>query len=257
MEAVLLAVTLLSLAIALGASSLAWRVMRNERLRSEARIAALAADLGIEDDERPLHASRRAEPAEAVEIRTADEPIAAPAGMFAPKVRERSAFRFAAGIGVASLLVAAVIGTPGADESRNDARSRGNRTAAAACACVCARGRAARTDRAGPRARGRSPDGARRRARRRTGARAGSAHRRGVAVRSRGNAASAAGAARSSGAEADPAGERTFVVTVNSAGNVGRYRISFRSDDHIVPHVDRRAQPGTLSSDAGTAKSQV
>ena len=187
MEAVLLAVTLLSLAIALGASSLAWRVMRNERLRSEARIAALAADLGIEDDERPLHASRRAEPAEAVEIRTADEPIAAPAGMFAPKVRERSAFRFAAGIGVASLLVAAVIGTL-VLTSRGTPHTPAETGTGCRGACVCARGRAARTDRSWSRARGRSSDGARRRARRRTGARAGSAYRRGVAVRSRGNA---------------------------------------------------------------------
>jgi hypothetical protein len=43
----------------------------------------------------------------------------------------------------------------------------------------------------------------------------------------------------------DPAAERRFVITVPSAGDVGRYRISFRSADHVVPHVDRRAQPGT------------
>ena len=44
MEAVLLAVTLMSLAIAVGASGLAFRVMRAERLRSEARIAARTGD---------------------------------------------------------------------------------------------------------------------------------------------------------------------------------------------------------------------
>ena len=45
-------------------------------------------------------------------------------------------------------------------------------------------------------------------------------------------------------AGSDPAGERTFVITVPSAGDVGRYRISFRSDDHVVPHVDKRSPSG-------------
>ena len=31
-----------------------------------------------------------------------------------------------------------------------------------------------------------------------------------------------------------------FIVTVPHAGEVGRYRVSFRSDDRIVPHVDHR-----------------
>jgi hypothetical protein len=33
-----------------------------------------------------------------------------------------------------------------------------------------------------------------------------------------------------------------FVITVPGAGDVGRYRVSFRSDDRVVPHVDRRTQ---------------
>jgi len=37
-----------------------------------------------------------------------------------------------------------------------------------------------------------------------------------------------------------PGGETTFVVTVPGASDVGRYRVSFRTDDRIVPHVDRR-----------------
>jgi len=39
-----------------------------------------------------------------------------------------------------------------------------------------------------------------------------------------------------------PGTESTFVVTVPGAGAVERYRVSFRTDDRIVPHVDRRAQ---------------
>jgi hypothetical protein len=44
-----------------------------------------------------------------------------------------------------------------------------------------------------------------------------------------------------------PGGESTFVVTVPGAGAVGRYRVSFRTDDRVVPHVDRRDPPKTSS----------
>jgi hypothetical protein len=37
-----------------------------------------------------------------------------------------------------------------------------------------------------------------------------------------------------------PGSETAFVVTVPHANEVGRYRVSFRSDDRVVPHVDRR-----------------
>lgn len=37
-----------------------------------------------------------------------------------------------------------------------------------------------------------------------------------------------------------PGGESAFVVTVPGAADVGRYRVSFRTDDRIVPHLDRR-----------------
>jgi hypothetical protein len=37
-----------------------------------------------------------------------------------------------------------------------------------------------------------------------------------------------------------PGGESTFAVTVPRAGDVGRYRVSFRADDKLIPHLDRR-----------------
>lgn len=37
-----------------------------------------------------------------------------------------------------------------------------------------------------------------------------------------------------------PGGESTFAVTVPQAGDVGRYRVSFRDDDKLIPHLDRR-----------------
>jgi len=37
-----------------------------------------------------------------------------------------------------------------------------------------------------------------------------------------------------------PGSESRFVVTVPSTADVGRYRVSFRTDDRVIPHVDRR-----------------
>jgi hypothetical protein len=44
-----------------------------------------------------------------------------------------------------------------------------------------------------------------------------------------------------------PGDESPFVVVVTEPGAVARYRVSFRSDDHVVPHVDRR-EPGNSTS---------
>ena len=41
-----------------------------------------------------------------------------------------------------------------------------------------------------------------------------------------------------------PGAESPFVVTVGRAARVGRYRVSFRSGDQVLSHVDRRAAPG-------------
>jgi hypothetical protein len=40
-----------------------------------------------------------------------------------------------------------------------------------------------------------------------------------------------------------PGNESRFVLTVPAAAAVARYRVSFRTDDQIVPHVDRREPP--------------
>jgi hypothetical protein len=39
-----------------------------------------------------------------------------------------------------------------------------------------------------------------------------------------------------------PGAETAFVVTLPDADSVDRYRVSFRTDDRIVPHVDRRGR---------------
>jgi len=37
-----------------------------------------------------------------------------------------------------------------------------------------------------------------------------------------------------------PGGESPFVVTIPDVKDVGRYRVSFRTEDRIVPHIDQR-----------------
>jgi hypothetical protein len=37
-----------------------------------------------------------------------------------------------------------------------------------------------------------------------------------------------------------PGGQSTFAVTIRGASEIGRYRVGFRSGDRVVPHVDKR-----------------
>jgi len=44
--------------------------------------------------------------------------------------------------------------------------------------------------------------------------------------------------------------ESPFSITIPQAGGVGRYRVSFRTDAGIVPHVDRRSAPAAVQQAA-------
>ena len=37
-----------------------------------------------------------------------------------------------------------------------------------------------------------------------------------------------------------PGGESTFLITVPGAASVARYRVSFRTENAVIPHVDKR-----------------
>jgi hypothetical protein len=50
----------------------------------------------------------------------------------------------------------------------------------------------------------------------------------------------ATGRSEVNGSALEPGGEATFVVSVPAATDVAKYRVSFRADDLIVPHLDRR-----------------
>ena len=265
MEVVLLTVTLASLATAIGTSVLAWRVMRADRLRSEARIAALAADLGMNDREGP----ERLRPQAAVSARVIPAPVSAPIipapvssspdldlsiadetepasdEMFAVRPRGRSMPRVVAGVGIAAAIVALVIGTLVLTSDRSTSEHARRPAAAAAPAPAAtttadvpleliALGHEREKDRLTVRGvvRGTKPA-------------ASDPLTAVVLLFNREGSEIGSGRAEVAPAGPDPAGDRTFVITVPSAGDVGRYRISFRSADHVVPHVDRRAQPGT------------
>ena len=51
----------------------------------------------------------------------------------------------------------------------------------------------------------------------------------------------ASGRAEVQPAHLEPGGETTFLVTVPGASDVGRYRVSFRADNQVIPHVDIRS----------------
>ena len=255
MEAVLLTVTLVSLATAIGTSFLAWRVMHAERLRSEARIAALAADLDA-DHREPAVRSERPQPKVAplpapamqpeIELRIAGAADADPQGMFADRPRGRSMARVIAGTGVAAAIVALVIGTLVMTSDRStSSRSRSAQTrhpvATPTAATptdempleLIALGHEREKDRLTVRGVVRGAPTA-----------AGGPLTAVVLLFNRQGSEIGSGRVEVAPAGSDPAGERTFVISVPSAGDVGRYRISFRSDDHVVPHVDKRSPSG-------------
>ena len=41
-----------------------------------------------------------------------------------------------------------------------------------------------------------------------------------------------------------PGGETAFTVTIPVASQIGRYRVSFRTEDRVIPHIDRRDRSG-------------
>ena len=54
--------------------------------------------------------------------------------------------------------------------------------------------------------------------------------------------------------------ESPFVVSLDAPATVARYRVSFRTDDGIVPHIDRRgasAAAETVGIQQSTVKSSV
>jgi len=228
MDTILIVLTLVSSVTAITTSAVAWRMARRERERSEARIAALATnihdgpDSGVpEDDDRTL-ASGEA-------FRT--EMFAAAAEPEQPQSR---AFAMAAAGALVAATVLALVLAFGGPSSSASAPVLAAAPAAAPAQPgpleLVALGHARDADRLTVRGVLRNPS-------------TGSEVVRLTAVvllfDPEGRFITS-GRAAVDAAAIGPGGETSFSVTVPGASEVGRYRVSFRTDDGVIPHVDRR-----------------
>jgi len=235
----LVLVTLISLVLAVTMTVIAWRVSQEEQRRSSARVAALAADIydgGATRREATLpERDLLLHPAGAV---TAGEMFLSSSE---PKTRGRLAVVVLVGAIVfgSAATVAVVFGRGVSGSGRNGAAQAPPATEAArpnppapVPLELVALGHARDGDQLTVRGIVRNP-------------RAGTAINGLTAVvflfKSDGGFTGSGRAAIGSAA-LGPGGESTFVVTVPAARDVARYRVSFRTDDRVVPHVDRRDQ---------------
>ncbi|MBI3399954.1 MAG: hypothetical protein HY048_00930 [Acidobacteria bacterium] len=211
----LIIVTLSSLLLAALMSVIAWRLAGEERRRSEARVAVLSTEIH-DADTAPAAAAQN---------------VALSADLFSAARPETSAGRWAtvAGLGVIAFctILALAVGLSGA-------RSATGPAAVAPPLELVALDQDRDGDRLVIRGVVRNPAGG--------PAVAGLTavvflfNRDGGFLTSERSALGAA--------TLGPGSESPFVVTVAGAGDVGRYRISFRTGDRIVPHVDTRGKSG-------------
>jgi len=224
MDVMMVVVTLVSLVVAVTMSVAASRMVREERRRSDARVAALAADIRGED--LPLRESAR--PTEAAAL------FATP-----PTMPARSR------LGVAIVLGALVVGTGAAlaivfsgagtgpsvaRDARPIDRVHSDPITAGPLELV-ALGHERETDGLTVRGVLRNP------------ASGPEIHQLTavVLIFNHDGAFVGSGRAAVQATTLMPGGETTFVVTVPAAPGADRYRVSFRTDDHVLPHVDVRS----------------
>jgi hypothetical protein len=259
----LLVVTVTSMVLAGIMSVIAWRIAREERRRSEARIAALAAD--IHDDVAAV-SLRRADagvPGRAEGAVGAEEPswgsgapvgtsfgatqrwhdelelrpaAAAHADLFSAAQPAPSASRWPAVLGIGALTfggaaaLAIVLSAGPRKAAQDEAVPRTTATAATLPLELVALGHERDGDRLTVRGVVRNPVAA--------------SEIDGVTavvfVFTRDGGFLTSGRMPLQSSALRPGAEATFAVTVTGASDVGRYRVSFRTDDRIVPHVDRR-----------------
>ena len=245
----LLLVTLISMLLAVIKSVIAWRAAQEEKRRSEARIAALAAE--IHDSDRP-HAAPRAE-ADLDLRRLVETPISRPVtGLFETNGAARTGPRLATVVGIGVLVlgsvaaIAVVLGS-GSSAATAHVASPANVENPANPANSANRANHATSENLVPLellALGHQRDGDRLTVRGvLRNPSAGRAIDRVTAVvflYNRDGGFLATGRAAIESTALLPGGESAFIVVVPGASDVGRYRVSFRTEDRVVPHVDRR-----------------
>jgi hypothetical protein len=227
----LLLVTLVALWLAAIMSVVAWHRSGEERRRSEARIAALAAEIHDEPATRP--------------------PVAVSAGdLFAARQPARGGFRFAT-VAAAGLFVcgAAAIAVVASNASSSASQAVAERPIQTVPAHVERHADAPNPATAVPielLALGHERDGDRLTVRGvvRNPLTGVALDRFTTVVLLFNEDGGFLGSSRSTveSPALGPGGETAFAVTVPGANRVGRYRVSFRSEDRVVPHIDRRSR---------------
>jgi hypothetical protein len=242
MDAILLVLTLVSLAGALIMGAVAWRLSRNERARSAARIAALAADADA------LDSPRGAPPAPAVSAVPRATPVApaiapwSPARVAAPVADSFLGSRSAApsnggqrGLAIAAVVLFATMMVGGyltVFRGQSPAVSAAASAGAETPLELVALGHERHSGALAITGLVRNPVS-------------------GVPVERLAAFVllfdQQGGLVKSARADVDftklaPGDESPFVITLDAPSNVARYRVSFRNDAGVVPHIDRRGQ---------------
>jgi len=263
MDITLILVTLVSLTLAAVMTTVAWRFAREERRRSDARVAALAEQIhsarGPREDSESApaakHDDRRrnamASGGGAPRAVIDDLPLQnAPTGpiimsgeLFGAAQPAPAKSRFAAIVAVGVIVVGSAVATvlvltksmesgPGRTPPIAGAPAAAPAAAPAPAAPLelVALTHEREGDRLTVRGVVRNPASG-----------AGVAHLTAVVfLFNRDGGFVASGRAGVDAPELAPGTEAPFAVTIPGAGDVGRYRVSFRTDDRVVPHVDRR-----------------
>jgi flagellar basal body-associated protein FliL len=226
----LLLVTVISIALAAVMGIVAWRIGGEERRRSEARIASLAAEIHGADN-LPLRVT-----ASDLDLRPA--PAGAPADLFARTAQAPASGRWpavvAAGVFVVATAGALVVvlsgGSNGTTHASNQPVPAAEPPAATVPLELVALGHERDGDQLIVRGVVRNPPSA------------GAVERPAAVVFlfNRDGGFLTTGRVMIDPSGLRPGDESIFVVTIPGVSDVGRYRVSFRSDDRIVPHVDRR-----------------
>jgi hypothetical protein len=222
----LMVLTVASVAAAIGFAVYAWRLSRLERLRSKARVTALAAAIDGTSAE-PAHAAMFSRDAESA-------------------VQGRPLLKVAIGFGMAVFLIVVIAMTGNRHES-GSAATVANSSAQESLELL-----SMRHEREGENLTVtglvRNP-----------GAPASGAIMAVVLAFDREGSFVASGRAPLEFATIAAGDESPFRVIIPGVKDVGRYRVSFRTDAGVVRHVDRReAKPGLVSSERpeGTALSR-
>jgi hypothetical protein len=226
MELVLLAITSLSLLLALAMGAALWHILRNEQARSEARIALLKEAAG--DVPEPMEDG----------LGTPERAFAADSGMFASSTaasswRSSTAILIAVALAGAAAVVLTLrlVGAPAAATPLATA-------AEARPLELLTLGHSPDEDSLTVSGIARNPSGSPRR----TGL---------VVVATALDATGREIGSSRSGLDypvLEPGGESPFVIKVAVAGSVSRYRVGFRSSDGmVIAHVDRRSADASRS----------